>query len=250
MQKTLVAATLAAVLGMSGGAYAADLAAAGGSMKDAPAYVPETIWTGFYVGAGIAGGMSNDDLKGSITGKNNDPSLEVNGLGGEGVAGTVEVGYDRQFGRFVGGVFFDYDFSNITGDFAVNPGWATYKESWTLNDSWSVGGRSGYLVNPSTLVYSLLAYTQAEYSVPTGLQNPVREGVSVGGGFETHLSGNWFLKAEYRYTDLNSVTLYNQNFGKGEVNVKLTDQADIQSGRLVHSYKADIFGGGGVIPLK
>ncbi len=240
MQKTLAAATLAAVLGMSGGAYAADLSA-GGSMKDAPAYVPDTgSWTGFYLGAGVGGAMTNDDLKGSLTKNNNDPSLEVNGLGGEGAFGTVGVGYDRQFGRFVGGVLFDYDFSDITGDFALNVGGTTFKASWTLNDSWSAGGRLGYLVNPSTLAYFLAAYTQAEYSVPSGLQNPVREGVTLGGGLETHLGGNWFLKAEYRFTDLDSVTLFDKNIGNW--NVKLTDQADIQSGRLVLSYKADLFG--------
>ena len=38
MQKTILAATLAAALGMGGTAYAADLN--GGSLKDAPAYVP------------------------------------------------------------------------------------------------------------------------------------------------------------------------------------------------------------------
>ena len=223
MQKTLLAATLAAILGMSGGAYAADLTA-GGSMKDAPAYVPDAgIWSGFYVGAGIGGGMTNDDLKGSLTRiRQEDPSLEVKGLGGEGIFGTVEVGYDRQFGRFVGGVFFDYDFSNITGDFALNLGSNTYKATWTLNDSWSAGGRVGYLVNPSTLAYFLAAYTQAEYSVPAGLQNPDREGVTLGGGLETQLGGHWFLKAEYRFTSLDSVTLYNKNFDAGTVNVKLT----------------------------
>ena len=79
MQKTLAAATLAAVLGMSGGAYAADLSA-GGSMKDAPAYVPDTgSWTGFYLGAGVGGAMTNDDFKGSLTKNNNDPSLKSTG---------------------------------------------------------------------------------------------------------------------------------------------------------------------------
>ncbi len=251
MQKTLVAATLAAALGMSGGAYAADLAAAGGSMKDAPVYVPDTGWTGVYFGAGFGGGMAKDDLKGSITENREnlqDPSLEVNGLGGEGIFGTVGIGYDRQFGRFVGGVFFDYDFSNISGDFALNLGNQNYKATWTLNDSWSVGGRSGYLINPSTLAYTLLAYTQADYSVPSVLQNPVREGYTVGGGLETHLGGNWFLKAEYRFTELDTVTLYNKTF-YDRLNVKLTDQGDIQTGRLVLSYKADIFGHD-LMPLK
>jgi len=62
MQKTLVTAGLAAVLGMGGAAYAADLNA-GGSLKDGPVYVPETIWTGFYLGVGGGGGAVNHDIK-------------------------------------------------------------------------------------------------------------------------------------------------------------------------------------------
>ena len=240
MQKTILAATLAAVFGMGGTAYAADLN--GGSLKDAP-YVPETSWTGFYLGVGGGGAMTNDDLKLSDTYKNKsrkNSSAEVKGLGGEGGFGSVQVGYDRQFGGFVAGVFFDYDFDSVNGDISITDNGKTHKASWSLNDSWSAGGRLGYLVNPSTLAYALAAYTEADYSLPKGLSNPTRDGYTVGGGLETKLGGNWFVKAEYRFTQLNTVTLYD-NASKSTT-VKLTDQADEQTGRLVLSYKADIFG--------
>jgi outer membrane immunogenic protein len=239
MQKTILAATLAAALGMGGTAYAADLN--GGSLKDAP-YVPETSWTGFYLGVGGGGAMTNDDLKLSDTHKRSSTNsgAEVKGLGGEGGFGTVQVGYDRQFGGFVAGVFFDYDFDSVNGDITANVGKTSYKASWSLNDSWSAGGRLGYLVNPSTLAYALAAYTEANYSLPKGLSNPTRDGYTVGAGLETKLGGNWFVKAEYRFTDLNTVTLYDKTHNN--TTVKLTDQADEQTGRLVLSYKADIFG--------
>ena len=81
MQKTLAAATLAAVLGMSGGAYAADLSA-GGSMKDAPAYVPDTgSWTGFYLGVGGGGGAVNHDFKASITQEQPGPQFRAEWTG-------------------------------------------------------------------------------------------------------------------------------------------------------------------------
>ncbi len=246
MRKSLVAAAFAAVLGMGCPAYAADLNA-DGSMKDGPVYVPEMGWTGFYVGLGVGGAATDDDLKFSKTRKEYDPGLEVNGLGGEGILGTVEVGYDRQFGRFVGGVFFDYDFSHITGDIKLTGYKGSITESWDLTDSWSAGGRLGYLVNPSTLAYALAAYTEAEYSLPSGLKNPTRDGLTLGGGLETQLGGHWFLKAEYRFTGLNTVTLFDET--KWGWTEKLTDQGDIQSARLVLSYKADIFGGD-VTPLK
>ena len=130
MQKTILAATLAAVLGMGGTAYAADLN--GGSLKDAP-YVPETSWTGFYLGAGGGGAMTNDDLKLSDTYKNKsrkNSSAEVKGLGGEGGFGSVQVGYDRQFGGFVAGVFFDYDFDSVNGDISITDNGKTHKASW------------------------------------------------------------------------------------------------------------------------
>ncbi len=239
MQKTILAATLAAALGMGGTAYAADLN--GGSLKDAP-YVPETGWTGFYLGVGGGGAMTNDDLKLSDTNKrpSRNSGAEVKGLGGEGGFGTVQVGYDRQFGSFVGGVFFDYDFDSVNGDITANVGKTSYKASWSLNDSWSAGGRLGYLVNPSTLAYALAAYTEADYSLPKGLSNPTRDGYTVGGGLETKLGGNWFVKAEYRFTQLNTVTLYDH--ASTWKTVKLTDQADEQTGRLVLTYKLGSFG--------
>ena len=54
MKKTLAAATVAALVGVAGAANAADLYK-GGSLKDAPAYVPPPTWTGFYIGAHVGG---------------------------------------------------------------------------------------------------------------------------------------------------------------------------------------------------
>ncbi len=229
MQKTIVAATLAAVLGMGYAANAADLNA-GGSLKDAPIYAPQTIWTGFYLGVGGGGGAVNHDIKGSITQENLDPTFELNGLGGDGGFGTVEVGYDRQFGRFVAGVFFNYDFTNINTTASIGG----FSASYDLDGLWSAGGRFGYLVNPSTLAYVLGAYSQAHFSVSP--KNPfigdqTYSGLSVGGGLETQLGGNWFVKAEYRFTGLDTQTLFNKG------GLKITDDADIHEGRFVLSYK-------------
>ncbi len=62
MQKTLAAATIAALAGVSGAANAADLyAPAPASLKDAPIYLAST-WAGFYVGANIGATWSNIDI--------------------------------------------------------------------------------------------------------------------------------------------------------------------------------------------
>ncbi|MBI4724567.1 MAG: outer membrane beta-barrel protein [Rhodomicrobium sp.] len=255
MQKTLVAATLAAVLGMGGSAYAADMYK-GGSLKDAPVAVaaPETSWTGFYLGVGGGGGAVNHDLK--FTGEDyrydtlqvaefgGGRSAELNGIGGDGGFVTVEVGYDRQFGRFVGGIFFNYDFTSIGSEF--NAG--RFSASYDLDSLWSVGGRLGYLVNPNTLAYVLGAYTQANFEASSalkafGIGDRDYSGFTVGGGLETALGGNWFLKAEYRFTALDTETLLSEcNDGC----FKVTDDANIHQGRVVLSYKV----GSGYEPLK
>lgn len=232
MKKALVAATFAALLGFAGAASAADIYAPGG-LKDGPAYVPETSWTGFYVGVGVGGAGVNHDLKfGRIA--------ELDGLSGNGVFGTVEVGYDRQFGNIVGGIFFNYDFADVSTDISV----AGQTASAKLNDTWSVGGRLGYLVNPGTLAYALAAYTEANIDFPFGIKTDSFSGYSVGGGLETKLGGNWFLKGEYRFTRLDTETL--ASLGR---NFRITDDVDLQTARLVLSYKGNFFDSG-YAPLK
>ena len=69
MKKTLAAATVAALVGVAGAANAADLYQ-GGSMKDAPVYVPPPTWTGFYIGAHVGGvwaDIKNSDLNNYLT---------------------------------------------------------------------------------------------------------------------------------------------------------------------------------------
>ncbi len=240
MHKTLIAAAIAATVVMGGAAHAADMYAAG-SAKDAPIAAPEVSWTGFYIGVGAGGLGVNNDVKASLTpiyNYVNDPSVELDGLGAEGVFGTVQVGYDRQYGNIVGGIFFDYDFADASSDLKLN---GQKIASITLNDMWSVGGRLGYLLNSSTLAYFLAAYTQANFDLPAGLKGNDPSGYTLGGGLETKLGGNWFLRAEYRFTQLDKETVFNRPISECW-NLKVTDQTDIQSARLVLSYKADIFG--------
>jgi len=249
MQKTIFAATVAAALGMGGTAYAADLN--GGSLKDAPAYIPANTWTGFYLGAGGGGGATSSDIKGSATLNKLAGTAEANGLGGMGGFGTVQVGYDRQLDQhFVVGAFFDYDFDSIDSKLSAG---LSYKgntliggsASFNLTDSWTAGGRAGYLVNANTLVYGLAGYTEAQFDLPKGAHNGTFTGWTAGAGIETNLGGSWFLKGEYRFTQLDQQTLYSGNIRISEnqsLVYKVTDQPDIQTGRLVLTYKLGSFG--------
>ena len=152
--------------------------------------------------------------------------------------GTVQVGYDRQLDQhFVVGAFFDYDFANIDSSLTLSGPDGSLTIKSTLTDSWTVGGRAGYLVNSNTMVYGLAGYTEAHFDMPFGLNGDFT-GWTAGAGIETNLGGPLFLKGEYRFTSLDEKTLF--SFGNGYF--KFTDQPDIQTGRLVLSYKLNTTG--------
>ncbi len=206
-----------------------------GSLKDAPLYAPATSWTGFHVGLGVGGEALDHKL--TLDGLGS-----ADGISSTGVIGTVEVGYDRQFGAFVAGVYFNYDFGDNVASTLNARG---IDASVNQTDSFSVGGRVGYLVNPSTLAYFLAGYTQnrLELEGNTAISwNESIDGWTVGGGLETKLAQNWTVKAEYRYTEFGTV---NPITGVSRFHVDTSEQ----TARLVLSYKFDLLGGD-YIPLK
>jgi hypothetical protein len=67
------------------------------------------------------------------------------------------------------------------------------------------------LIQPTTLVYGLVAYTEVKTSDIASpfltIAVPDLKGDSVGGGIETSLGNGFFLGAEYRFTQLDKVDL-------------------------------------------
>jgi outer membrane immunogenic protein len=166
-------------------------------------------WTGFYVGAGAGGGAVVYEV-GSGFGD----------FGGEGFFGTVTVGYDHQINsRWVAGIFGDYDFSNITTD-------SIFGVSGELKHTWSVGGRLGMLLSPTTLWYSTAGYTQAKVDLDIPISVPTFKGYFLGTGVESQLGGNWSLRGEYRFSQFQSEDI-------GGVDVEPT----MHTARLVLTYK-------------
>jgi outer membrane immunogenic protein len=210
---------------------------AGGGMKDAPIYAPPSTWTGIHVGLGVGGEAVDHRLSSGGT--------SFDGIASTGVIGTVEVGYDRQMGSFVAGVYFNYDFGdNVSTNLKTSLG-AGIDAAIAQTDSWSAGGRLGYLVNPSTLAYALGGYTQSRFElqgVSALSWGRDLDGWTVGGGLETKLAPNWTLKGEYRYTEFESVKPF-KNLSAVHLD------SSVQSARLVLSYKFDLFGGD-YMPLK
>ena len=234
MRIAMIAAS-AALASMSTTAYAADIYSKGGSLKDGPvAYEAAKTWTGFYIGVGVGAGASNTDL--SVNEDDGEGSLEVfglDGIGGEGAFGTLQVGYDRQLSSgFVVGAFADYDFSGISTEVRFGGG----SVDIDLDHTWSIGARAGFLANPDTLVYALVAYTQGEYDLSEfGGGDLDVEGFSFGGGIETRLADNWTLKGEYRFTQFDEETLISGEGGS------LDAEPSLHTARVVLSYRINPF---------
>jgi outer membrane immunogenic protein len=170
-------------------------------------------WNGFYVGVGIGAGalVAEKSLYKQLCERDGYcgpwvPSevvpVSTTDYGGEGIFGTVALGFDRVIRPgWVAGAFVDYDFgstiSSGSGSFSIDH-----------NYSWAVGGRLGFLANPSTLIYGTAGYTQAEFETsPQSFKSPTFAGYFVGAGIETFLRENWTLKLEYRYSDFGSETI-------------------------------------------
>jgi outer membrane immunogenic protein len=172
-------------------------------------------WTGFYVG--IGGGV------GSGVGKLSGEGESFDGLGAEGVFGTVMVGYDRMLtSRIVAGVFADYDFvSNVSTDFP-------FGASIEQKNTWSVGARLGMLTSPTTLWYGTAGYSHTEFDFKgASLSLPDFNGYFLGAGVESQLQGGWGVRAEYRFTQ----------YGSEEIFPGLSAEPSTHAGRIALTYK-------------
>src|SRR5437667_4074535 len=112
MKKILLA--LSALAALTGSASAADLAARPYTKAPPPIVAPS--WTGFYIFGGAGGGLWDADTfsRAAVTGT--PLSLHLN-QGGDGLFGTVGIGYDWQFNSWVAGIFADGQFGSLRGNF-------------------------------------------------------------------------------------------------------------------------------------
>jgi len=219
----------------------------------APAYAPPPAptWSGFYLGAGIGAGAVVSDVTADILGPGEPfTPFSFDGIGGEGVLGTVIVGWDWQIGAStVFGIFADFDFSDISTRFETLSVFPT--SSHNHNSSWAIGARLGWLANPSTLWYLTAGYTEAQFdnfnSYPIFADDQRGDqtfsGYFVGAGLDTRLTGNWFLRLEYRYSQFDSETVFSGNASDSIVGVdsRIDVEPSMHTARLVLTYK---LGGG------
>lgn len=175
-------------------------------------YIAPISWTGFYLGARGGIGNANHDLTVNAYETEGGQSIDLftlDGLNSSGFVGGAQVGFDKQVGRFVFGVFGSYDWSNMETELGIYPG-APYGATYTLEkgDEWSLGARAGLLVNQRTLVYLLAAYSETEYSLngpgvdtagPALNKDVTFSGVTAGGGIEFALTQSIYAGLEYTH---------------------------------------------------
>ncbi|MEN2786871.1 outer membrane protein [Sphingomonas qilianensis] len=139
--------------------------------------------------------------------------------GSDGVVYGGQIGYDAQVGGVILGVEGELtgattksDDANVlaAGDrFRVKAGRDLY-----------AGARLGYAISPVAMIYAKAGYTNAQIEsrytagVVTIRDKEDAEGYRLGAGLEYKMSGNAYVKAEYRYSNYN-------NLDGGDVDIDL-----------------------------
>ncbi|MEP9388246.1 outer membrane beta-barrel protein [Mesorhizobium sp. KR9-304] len=208
-------------------------------------------WSGLYIGAGIGVGAVVHDVSvnnlGGVTGFID--SVSLNGIGGEGVFGELTIGYDYMVSpRFLIGAFADAHFGNIGPEL---DGGDLINANLENKYGFDVGGRVGYLFNPTTLGYALAGYTWQRFeldgslfggAVPFDFEED-RDGYVVGVGMETVLGGAWTLKTEYRYANYGDETVFTFEDEDGDVDIDV--EPSVHTFLLGVNYKFGADNGGG-----
>lgn len=167
-------------------------------------------WGGLYAGISGAAGIGGAKARvGSI--------LTLDSLGSTGISGGVVVGYDYQVApRWVIGAELGGDLSSFDVSARLEPGYgdvASFKTSmpWAL----TAKARAGYLITPGTMLFASLGVTGGQFKIKADLNGyGIKESsssygamVGLGGGFETAMSKNVFLRMEYQHAMLPAIKL-------------------------------------------
>jgi outer membrane immunogenic protein len=219
-------------------ASAADLPSyKGPAFLPPPPPAPAYSWTGCYVDAGAGYGFWNQEHNTTFPPEEGFSTTVTTTDGGRGWLGRFGGGCDYQTpllnNKVIIGVLGDYDVMGLVGSNTTNGVdpicVAGCKTPITANEkevgAWYVGGRIGYLINPTFLTFVDGGYTETRFlqsgefsTLPgaylvtaVGYPSFTDQGWFIGGGAEYALDWlpirGFFLKGEYRYAQYNSINL-------------------------------------------
>ena len=185
-------------------------------------------WTGFYVGVAGAAGAAVTEFSGG--------GSSFDGVGGEGVRGEINAGYDYDFGSFVAGVMVDAHYGNGKTELNIGFGGPSLNIDAKADYGFDILARAGMKVNESTLAYALGGYSWQNFEIEASATGAGSEtlaewdvdGFTIGGGLETALTSNVTVGFEYRYTQFEDA-----DFDLGGVDV----ETSMQTARITAKYK-------------
>ena len=179
-------------------------------------------WTGFYIGAHLGGGWSNDrwsDPFGSTPGAFG--FFNVAGFGdtthATGPLGGGQIGYNVQSGQWVLGVEADASAADLRGENTCFSGLVGLNCQRIVDALGTVAGRLGYAWDRSlAYVKGGGAWTSSTYNINgntsvltlgTGSTGITAWGWTVGGGIEYALTNNWTARIEYDHIEVPSTVV-------------------------------------------
>lgn len=153
-----------------------------------------STWSDQYIGVTLGGQRTRIDVPGNGV-------LEGNGL-----IGGVFAGWNFEDNGFVYGAEVDAEWSGFDQSVACsNPAWTC---RGYVNAQGSLRGRLGFAADNFHLYGTAglaIAHVGGSTTSPTNVvysDSDIRFGWTIGAGAEVALSDDWFVRAEYRYTDL------------------------------------------------
>ncbi len=179
-------------------------------------------WSGFYLGGYVGWGWGSSPWSNPDEG-----TLGTAHLGGP--IGSLQAGYNLQYGRFVTGIEASAGLSGVHGNFTA--------DNWGFSTSWrsyeSVAGRFGMTTpNGQTLLFAKVGAVWGQTTLTSDWpeidthfeSHKTVAGLLVGGGFEWQWTRNWSAKAELDY------------FGFPHSTLSLTPNTDVPAFPVTSSY--------------
>ncbi|MGH6795577.1 MAG: outer membrane protein, partial [Methylocella sp.] len=259
MYRRVLLASAGAIAFTGSAAFAADIP----SRAPPPVYLPPPpifTWTGIYIGGqiGYAWGNGSNRFNGF------DPFFGTGiflntSVGGtpSGVIGGGHVGYNYQINQWVLGLEGTVDGTSLSNTArAVFPDGAVLSAHSTADIQGSIRGRLGVAWDRA-LIYATggVAFGGFNTNVSlngTGLAgvpffangsvSSTRTGYTVGGGINYAVTNNWWIFAEYRFTDFGSIR--QNNFGQLPAGFVFNGNRKLQQNQVQvgFSYKFDLYG--------